>query len=95
MGNPAAYGASKAGLTQLTRWLATTLAPDVRVNAICPGGISRGQPDSFVEQYLRRTPLQRMASEADFKGAVALFASDLSSFTSGQVLAIDGGWCVW
>ena len=95
MGNPAAYGASKAGLTQLTRWLATTLAPDVRVNAICPGGISREQPDSFVEQYVQRTPLQRMARETDFKGSVALFASDLSSYTSGQVLAIDGGWSVW
>ena len=95
MGNPAAYGASKAGLTQLTRWLATTLAPDVRVNAICPGGISRGQPDSFVEQYVQRTPLQRMARETDFKGSVALFTSDLSSYTSGQVLAIDGGWSVW
>ena len=95
MGNPAAYSASKAGLTQLTRWLATTLAPDVRVNAICPGGIHRRQPDSFVEQYVQRTPLQRMASEADFKGAVALLASDLSSYTSGQVLAIDGGWSAW
>jgi NAD(P)-dependent dehydrogenase (short-subunit alcohol dehydrogenase family) len=95
MGNPAAYGASKAGLTQLTRWLATTLAPDVRVNAICPGGISRGQPDSFVEQYVQRTPLQRMGREVDFKGAVAFLVSDLSSYTSGQVLAIDGGIGVW
>jgi NAD(P)-dependent dehydrogenase (short-subunit alcohol dehydrogenase family) len=95
MGNPAAYGASKAGLTQLTRWMATTLSPDVRVNAICPGGIYRGQPDSFMEQYVRRTPLQRMARETDFKGAVAFLVSDLSSYTSGQVLAVDGGWGAW
>ena len=41
MSNPAAYGASKAGMIQLTKWLATTLAPSVRVNAISPGGIFR------------------------------------------------------
>ena len=41
MGNPAAYSASKGGLIQLTRWLATTLAPEVRVNSISPGGIFR------------------------------------------------------
>jgi len=95
MGNPAVYGATKAGLTQLTRWLPTTLAPDVRVSVTCPGGIRRVQPDSLIEQYVRRTPLQRMTSETDFKGAVALFVSDLSSYTSGQVLAVDGGWGVW
>src|SRR5262249_23151457 len=43
MGNPAAYAASKGGLIQLTRWLATVLAPKVRVNAITPGGVARNQ----------------------------------------------------
>jgi len=95
MGNPAAYGASKAGLTQLTRWLATTLAPEVRANAICPGGILRGQPDSLVEKYVQQTPLQRMGREVDFKGAVAFLVSDLSSYATGQVLLIDGGRGVW
>ena len=47
MGNPAAYGASKGGLLQLTRWLATTMAPTVRVNSITPGGLWRNQPDEF------------------------------------------------
>lgn len=95
MGNPAAYGASKAGLTQLTRWLATTLAPLVRVNAICPGGIAREQPEPFAEQYIQRTPLQRMAMESDFKGSVALLVSDLSAYATGQVVAVDGGRSAW
>jgi NAD(P)-dependent dehydrogenase (short-subunit alcohol dehydrogenase family) len=95
MGNPAAYSASKAGLTQLTRWLATTLAPSIRVNAICPGGIFRGQHPKFVEHYIQRIPLQRMATENDFKGAVATLVSDLSSYTTGHIHVVDGGRQSW
>ena len=95
MSNPAAYGSSKGGLLQLTRWLATTIAPAVRVNAISPGGIARGQVQSFVERYKARTPLGRMATEDDFHGAVAFLASDMSAYVTGQNLSIDGGWGVW
>lgn len=95
MGNPAAYGASKAGLMQLTRWLATTLAPTVRVNAISPGGVFRQHPDAFVHRYEQRTPLGRMAKEDDFRGALGYLASDLSAYVTGQNLAVDGGWGVW
>lgn len=95
MANPAAYGASKGGLIQLTRWLATTVAPSVRVNAISPGGIARGQPSEFVDRYKRRTPLGRMATEDDFRGAIAFLSSDMSAYVTGQNLFIDGGWGVW
>jgi NAD(P)-dependent dehydrogenase (short-subunit alcohol dehydrogenase family) len=94
MSNPAAYGASKGGLIQFTHWLSTTLAPLVRVNAISPGGIYRGQPDVFVERYSSRTPLKRMATEDDFRGAIAYLASDLSRYVTGQNLVVDGGWGV-
>lgn len=95
MANPAAYSASKGGLIQLTRWLATTLAPNIRVNAISPGGVFRNQPDVFVKRYEGRTPLARMATENDFRGAVAYLASDMSSYVTGQNMMIDGGWGVW
>ncbi len=95
MGNPAAYGASKGGLIQLTRWLATVLAPDVRVNAITPGGVSRGQPDNFREKYTARTPLRRMAREEDMKGAAAFLAGDAAAYVTGHNLVIDGGWSAW
>lgn len=95
MGQPAAYAASKGGLLQLTRWLATVLAPAIRVNSISPGGIFRQQPDQFVERYLARTPLARMAVEEDFKGTIAYLASDLSAYVTGQNLMVDGGWTVW
>jgi NAD(P)-dependent dehydrogenase (short-subunit alcohol dehydrogenase family) len=95
LANPAAYSASKGGLLQLTRWLATTLAPDIRVNAISPGGIFRAQPSEFVERYISRTPLQRMATENDMRGAVAFFTSDMASYVTGETLRVDGGWGAW
>lgn len=95
MGNPAAYAASKGGLLQLTRWLATTIAPEVRVNALSPGGVFRNQDPKFVERYNARTPLKRMALEDDFRGVIAFLASDLSSYVTGQNIAVDGGWGAW
>ena len=95
MSNPAAYGASKGGLIQLTRWLATTIAPQVRVNAISPGGIFRNQPSEFLDRYKLKTPLGKMATEDDFRGAIAYLASDLSNYVTGQILQVDGGWGVW
>lgn len=93
--NPAGYGASKGGLLQLTRYLATVLAPRVRVNAISPGGVWRGQPEDFRERYESRTPLARMATEEDLKGAVVYLASDLSAYVTGHNLVVDGGWMAW
>jgi NAD(P)-dependent dehydrogenase (short-subunit alcohol dehydrogenase family) len=95
MSNPAAYGASKGGLIQFTRWLATTIAPNIRVNAISPGGVFRNQPEAFVLHYESKTPLGRMATGDDFRGVVAYLASDLSRYMTGQNLALDGGWGVW
>ena len=95
LGNPAAYAASKGGLLQLTRWLATVLAPKVRVNAISPGGVWRNQPEAFHKRYVARTPLRRMATEEDLKGAVSYLASDLSAYVTGHNLVVDGGWTVW
>lgn len=95
MHNPAAYAASKGGLLQLTRWLATVLAPAIRVNALSPGGVSRNQPQPFVARYEARTPLGRMGREEDFKGAIAFLATDLSSWVTGQNIMVDGGWGVW
>lgn len=95
MGNPAAYAASKGGVLQLTRWLATVLAPAVRVNCISPGGVFRHQPPIFVDRFVDRTPLKRMATEEDLKGAAVYLGSDLSQYVTGQNLIVDGGWTAW
>ncbi len=95
MRNEAYYAAGKGGVVQLTRYFATQLAPKVRVNCIAPGGVLRGQPKEFVERYTFRTPLGRMATEEDLKGAMAYLASDLSAYVTGQVLVVDGGFTAW
>ena len=76
MVTPAAYAASKGGLVQLTRHLATSIAPDIRVNAIAPGGLRRDQGAGFIQRYAQRTPLRRMGSEDDIRGALAWLAGD-------------------
>jgi NAD(P)-dependent dehydrogenase (short-subunit alcohol dehydrogenase family) len=94
-GTPAAYAASKGGLLQMTRWWATSLAPDVRVNAIVPGGIERDTASRFKTAYEKRTPMGRMADEEDVKGAAAYLASDAARYVTGQCLMVDGGWSAW
>jgi len=95
LGNPAGYGATKGALLSLTRYLSTVLAPSVRVNAVSPGGVWRGQPESFVHRYVQKTPMGRMAVEEELKGAVGFLASDLSAYVTGHNLVVDGGWTAW
>ena len=79
----------------MTRWLATVMSPSVRVNCITMGGIGRKHPDQFIERYVSRTPLQRMGTEEDVKGAIAYLASDMSAYVTGQNFIVDGGWTAW
>ena len=93
--NPAGYAVSKAGVTQLARWLSTTMAPDVRVNILTPGGVFRDHDPEFVRRYESLTPLARMASENDLVGPVLFLASDLARYVTGHDLVVDGGFSVW
>jgi NAD(P)-dependent dehydrogenase (short-subunit alcohol dehydrogenase family) len=95
MTNPAAYSASKGGLLSTTRWLATALAPKVRVNMVSPGGIERGQNPEFLKRYNKRTPLGRMGTEHDIAGMVSLLLSPEGAYITGQHMLIDGGWTAW
>ncbi len=95
LANPAAYSCSKGALIQLTKWLATTLSPDVRVNSISPGGIYRSQPEPFFSRYKNKTPMKRMAKEKDFAGAIAYLVSNASEYVTGENLVVDGGFSAW
>jgi NAD(P)-dependent dehydrogenase (short-subunit alcohol dehydrogenase family) len=89
---PAAYGASKAGVVQLTRYFARRWGPHgVRVNALSPGGVRAGQDADFLSKYCARVPLGRMAEPEDLGGPLVFLASDESRYVTGHELRVDGG----
>lgn len=93
---PPAYGASKAGLINLTRFFATHWAPHgVRVNALSPGGVAGGQDDEFVRKFTARVPLGRLAVASDLGGPLVFLASDASAYITGIELKVDGGFTAW
>lgn len=95
MTSPVEYAAVKGGVINLTRYLASYLAPaGVRANVVSPGGVFDGQPEAFVERYEARTPMGRMADSVDVAGAVAYLASDAAGYVTGQNLVVDGGWTI-
>ena len=95
LNSPLLYGIVKAGLIQMSRYLASYWAPHIRCNTISPGGLHNDQGDDFVTAYTQRTPLSSMAGPNDLKGVVAFLASDASSWVTGQNYIVDGGWTAW
>ena len=93
---PPAYGASKAAVVNLTRYLATLWAPHgVRVNALSPGGVLGGQDEDFKRKFCSRVPLGRMADAQDLRGPLVFLASQASSYVTGIELIVDGGFTAW
>lgn len=89
---PAAYGASKAGVLNVTRYFARLWGPHgVRVNALTPGGVLAGQDAEFVRKYSDRVPLGRMAEASDLVGPLLFLLSDASRYVTGHELRVDGG----
>lgn len=96
-----AYAAAKAGVTGLTRALASEWGPrGIRVNAIAPGHIltdmtrDRLTRDDYLAPVIARTPLRRIGEPADLVGPVAFLLSAAGSFITGEVLVVDGGWII-
>ena len=93
------YGATKAGVVQMSRYFAVHLAPhSIRVNTVSPGGIfnpENPQGTDFVRNYSNRCPMGRMAKADEMLGAILYFSSAFSSYTTGQNLVIDGGLSAW
>jgi NAD(P)-dependent dehydrogenase (short-subunit alcohol dehydrogenase family) len=88
-----AYGAMKSALWTMTKYLARECAPEVRVNAICPGTVQEGgtlKVPSW-EKLLPLTALGRVGDPDELACAALFLASDASSYTTGQVIFVDGG----
>ena len=103
-----AYAAAKAGVANFTQWLATHLAPlRIRVNAIAPGFFLTEQNRFLLtdektggltargEAVLAHTPLARFGSGRDLAGALVWLASDASSFVTGAIIPVDGGFSAY
>ncbi len=93
----ASYGASKAGLIQLTQVMALELAHvGIRVNALCPGNFETDMHDTFRERGLeenlrKRIPQRRFGNVEDLDGPALLLASDAGRYRTGAVVVVDGG----
>lgn len=93
---PAVYSASKAAVVGLTQYLASYWGKKgIRVNSLVPGGMESGQNDTFKNLYSKRVPLGRMGQPKELLGALIYLASDASTYTTGQHLAVDGGLSCW
>jgi 2-deoxy-D-gluconate 3-dehydrogenase len=98
----APYAASKGGIVQMTRAMATAWAKDnIQVNSILPGWIdtdltraAREQVAGLNERVLARTPAQRWGAPDDFAGITVFLASAASAFVSGAAIPIDGGYSI-
>ena len=94
--NQAAYASSKFAINGLTKSLAKELGMyNIRVNAVAPGVVATDMMSIVTEEMkqglLRMTPLNRMAEPTDLAGAYLYLASDLSKFTTGTIIQVDGG----
>ena len=98
----APYSASKGGIVQMTRAMATAWAKDnIQVNAILPGWIdtaltksARQQVPGLNDKVLTRTPAQRWGSPDDFAGIAVFLAAPASNFVTGTAIPVDGGYSV-
>lgn len=90
---PVAYSAIKGGLINLGQYLASYYGKSgIRVNTISPGGIFDNQPETFVNNYNKKVPLQRLGTPADIAPAAVYLLSDAASYVTGHNLIVDGGW---
>jgi len=87
------YPFIKGGIISFSKYLSSFYSKkNVRVNCISPGGFFNDQDDAFLKKYIAKTPLGRMAYHDDMKGIALFLASKASSYITGSVIPVDGGW---
>ena len=97
--NSEIYGATKAGIIQMTKYFAVHASEyKIRTNAVSPGGIrnpDNPQGDDFQKNYSYRCPMGRMAETHEMIGAVLFLISPAASYLNGQNIVVDGGTTCW
>ena len=89
---PVEYSAIKSGVLHLTRYFAQYLkGTQIRVNAISPGGIKDGQPESFLRAYASFCATKGMLDPSDLTGSLTFLLSDMSQYITGQNIVVDDG----
>ena len=92
---PVAYSASKGSIVALTKYLAAYWGKKgIRVNCLVPGGISNNgrENKNFVKKYSALSPLGRLGKPDEINGVILLLASNASSYMTGSLVTVDGGW---
>jgi NAD(P)-dependent dehydrogenase (short-subunit alcohol dehydrogenase family) len=93
---PADYIITKSFIPGFSRYLASLYAADgIRVNTIVPHGIFNNHEEGFLQRFSERSPLGRMCRLDELRGPFIFLASDSSSYMTGSLLIIDGGWSIW
>jgi NAD(P)-dependent dehydrogenase (short-subunit alcohol dehydrogenase family) len=93
---PIDYIASKSFIPNFTRYIATFYANDgIRCNAIVPHGIFNNHPEAFLKNWAKLSPMGRMCNREELNGPFTFLASDGSSYMTGAVINVDGGWTAW
>ena len=90
------YSVSKAAVNHLTKHLAIHLAPRIRVNCIVLGGVENEdiQPE-FEDNYNKNVPIGRLMKGNEIVGIIEYLCSSKSTYTTGSIITIDGGWTSW
>lgn len=94
--NSEVYSASKAGVINLTKYMAAHFGRyNIQTNSISPGGIYNHQSQDFISNYENKTPMNRMANAEDLISTLDYLISDNTQYTNGQNIAVDGGFLSW